>query len=457
MEIVFRELALFAACGFLLIALDNLTIDLLWLRRTLRRTLRRFRGKPNNSRRMPAQLADNAVPGRHAVFIPAWDEANVIGPMLEHMARQFEGRNYRAFVGCYPNDPATIAEVKEVAERYPKICLVICRKQGPTTKADCLNALWKAMEAEEDRSRTKFRSVILHDAEDVVDPHEISLFDRMIGSHDLIQIPVIPLPDPNSAWIAGHYCDEFAEAHGKDLPMRSALGAAVPSAGVGCAIARSVLGDLAKQRGDVPFDKDSLTEDYELGLTLAQQGCKGSFVRCHAGEDNDLIAVRAHFPATLGAALRQKTRWVAGISLFGWDRLGWDVGFADFWMRLRDRCTILAALVLTAGYAAALLGLGLVIIASIFPVSFTPLPDYLAVLLSINFALLLWRLAMRAIFTARVYGWRSAITALPRIVVSNVISIMVARRALTQYLLTRRGGRPAWEKTKHVFPAAKLR
>ncbi len=453
MELVFRELALFAACGFLLGALDNLAIDLLWFRHMMRR----WTGQPDAVRRSLSDLSWSSAPGRHAVFIPAWDEAGVIGPMLENTARQFGGRNYRLFVGCYPNDPDTIADVQAAMEHWPKIRLVTCPEPGPTTKADCLNSLWRALEVDEAQSWVTYKSVILHDAEDLVDPHEIPLFDRLIDDHDLVQIPVIPLLASQSTWIASHYCDEFAETHGKDLLMRAALGAAVPSAGVGCAIARSVLGELAKQRGGIPFDKDSLTEDYELGLRLAQQGYDGVFVRHHSAEDGGLIAVRAHFPATLNAALRQKTRWVAGISLFGWERLGWRIEPAELWMRLRDRCTILAALILTTGYTAALLGLIILALTAITGLSPTPLPDYLKNLLGINLALLLWRLAMRALFTGRSYGWRSGVAAIVRVVVSNILSIMVARRALGYYLKTGKGARPVWDKTRHVFPAARAR
>lgn len=450
---MFRELALFAACGFLLGALDNVAIDLLWFRHMLRR----WAGKPDAVRRSLSDLSWSSVPGRHAVFVPAWDEAGVIGPMLENSARQFGSRNYRLFVGCYPNDPGTIAEVQAVMDQSPKIHLVICPEPGPTTKADCLNTLWQALEIDEAQTWETYKSVILHDAEDLVDPSEIPLFDRLIDDHDLVQIPVIPLQDPRSRWIAGHYCDEFAEAHGKDLPMRAALRAGVPSAGVGCAIARSVLGELAGERGGIPFDKDSLTEDYELGLRLAQRGHNGAFARYGNAHGGELIAVRAHFPATLSAALRQKTRWAAGISLFGWDRLGWRMTPAELWMRLRDRSTILAALILTAGYAAALLGLVILTLTATTALAPTPLPAYLTFLLSINFGLLLWRLGMRALFTGRSYGWRSAITAIPRIIVSNILSIMVARRALVRYLKTRTGTHPAWDKTRHVFPLPRVR
>ena len=67
---------------------------------------------------------------------------------------------------------------------------------------------------------------------------ELRIFDGLIERAAVIQLPVLPLPDPHSRWISGHYCDEFAEAHIKELVVREAVGAAIPLAGVGCAIAR---------------------------------------------------------------------------------------------------------------------------------------------------------------------------------------------------------------------------
>ena len=61
--------------------------------------------------------------------------------------------------------------------------------------------------------------------------------------------------------------------------MRAALGAGLPLAGVGCAIARGSLDTLAAARDGAQFDPASLTEDYELGLTVARDGGRGTFVR----------------------------------------------------------------------------------------------------------------------------------------------------------------------------------
>ncbi|WP_299328944.1 glycosyl transferase family protein [Parasphingopyxis sp.] len=446
--LAFRELALFAACGFLIGALDTLAIDMLWLRRAIRRMV----GTSDAAEPVLQDMPPSSAPGAHAVFVPAWDEANVIGAMLETTIRRFAGQDYRLFIGCYPNDRKTMDAIDAVAAVTETILRVICPDPGPTTKADCLNRLWLALEDEERRTGRRFKSVILHDAEDVVHPAEIMLFDRLIDDHDLVQIPVVPLPHPKSPWVAGHYCDEFAEAHGKDLVIRDSIGAGVPSAGVGCAIARDALGILAEARNGLPFDADSLTEDYELGLSLAENGKRGTFARCRDGETGELIAVHAHFPATLGAAVRQKTRWITGIALYGWDRLGWHGGLADFWMRLRDRSAILTALILLSAYFAAILWCSLLIVHLATGRPLPALSPLLSTMLSVNAGLLLWRLAMRAYFTGRTYGLREGVIAIPRAIVSNIIAMISARRAMTRYILARRGHRPVWDKTRHIFP-----
>ena len=43
---------------------------------------------------------------------------------------------------------------------------------------------------------------------------------------------------------------------------------------------------------------------------------------------------------------------MTGIALSGWDRLGWSGGPAERWMRLRDRQSPLAAILIGAGYLA---------------------------------------------------------------------------------------------------------
>ena len=44
---------------------------------------------------------------------------------------------------------------------------------------------------------------------------------------------MVPIIAGGARWIGGHYGDEFAEAHGKEMVVRSRLGMPLPSAGVG--------------------------------------------------------------------------------------------------------------------------------------------------------------------------------------------------------------------------------
>jgi bacteriophage N4 adsorption protein B len=442
LDVVMREAALFAAFGFALIGLSDLAVDTVWLGGLARRR----RGLDL------AQFACRPCQGELAIFVPAWDEAAVIGPMLRHALTCWgASANWRIYVGLYPNDPGTAAAAAEVQDE--RIRLVTGPLPGPTTKADCLNRLWQALLADEAREGRRPKAVLLHDAEDVVHPGELRLFETLIDRYDLVQLPVLPLPDENSRWIGGHYADEFAEAHGKELVVRGTVGAGLPSAGVGCAFSREALGRLAPSGAPGPFDADSLTEDYELGLRIAEAGGRSAFVRALA-PDGTLIATREFFPGTLRAAVAQKARWMTGIALCGWDRLGWSGGWAERWMRLRDRQSLLAALLLFTGYLSGGLWLLLKLregLTGDAPAAVSPL---LHALIAFNVALLAWRLSLRALFTGRAYGWREGLRAVPRAAVGNLVAMLAAAAAFGRYNdLRRRSGRPAWGKTEHRFPA----
>uniref|UniRef100_UPI003A84A045 glycosyl transferase family protein n=1 Tax=Sphingomonas sp. GlSt437 TaxID=3389970 RepID=UPI003A84A045 len=438
-----RELLLFAAVGFLVGGIDDLAIDLVYL-------WQRWLGV--------CGLASTAIRlgnghGRIAVFIPAWDEAGVIDAMLRHTLATIDHPDYRIYVGTYPNDRATISAVAHVAESDTRVRLVIGSANGPTTKADCLNALWRALARDVALDGEPVRAIALHDAEDVVHPLELRLFDALLDEHDAVQLPVQPLPHRRSRLIGGHYLDEFAEAHGKQLVVRQALGAALPLAGVGCAIGYSVIARIAAERQGAPFDADSLTEDYELGLRIAALGGRATFARVRPAAGEPLIAVNAYFPATITAAVRQKARWMTGIALAGWDRTGWGQWHAwgEHWMRMRDRRAPLAVLVLVAAYVG-LVG-GTVSMAGRAVVAQTGAPPLLpAWLVAVNLSLLAWRLVWRAAFTARVHGWGEAALSVPRAIIGNVIAMLAARRALVTYVAQLRGGPTRWDKTEHQFP-----
>jgi adsorption protein B len=439
-----HEVTLFAAVGFLIGGIDDLLVDAIFLARRI--ALRR--------RRAPV-LADftvSADPGRIVIFVAAWHEAAVIGPMLRNALSAIDHPEYRIYVGTYPNDRETIAAVAAVAAGDPRIRLVIGADDGPTTKGANLNAVYGALLRDEAADGRRVKAVVLHDAEDMVHPGELRVFDALVERHWLVQLPVLPLVD--CGLVGSHYADEFAEAHGKQMVVREALGAALPLAGVGCAIARAALDAVAAARGGAPFDGGSLTEDYEFGLHVATLGGRSAFARVAEVPGGPPVAVRAYFPDRLDAAVRQKARWMTGIALAGWDRVGWAQGlaFGDHWMRMRDRRGPIAVLVLAAAYAALVcwgVARGLHELTGTAP---APIAVGLDTLLRVNALLLGWRMVTRLLCTRACYGWRQGLWSLPRAVLGNYIALLAGRRAFGQYLKMLLGAPPRWDKTDHVFP-----
>ncbi len=432
------ELLLFSACGFLLFGLDDLIYDLVWLWLKIRSR----RGVESSMESLDLGIGS---PRRIAVFVPAWQEANVIGAMLARSTEVWRGQPVSLFVGCYPNDPKTIEAVSPFLGE--QCHLVVTGHDGPTTKADCLNEIWHNLLKHEVENDKIFDAILLHDAEDHVHKDEIALFSSLPIRIGFAQIPVIPVPDPRSRWIAGHYIDEFAEAHIKDLVVRTALGASLPSAGTGSMVARAILKELADERGGTPFDAASLTEDYELGLRISEYGQSSRFIRAKAQKADEVIAVKSCFPASIGCAVRQKTRWGIGIALAGWDRVGWSGGYLEHWMRWRDRRTIVAATFIASAYVGVLL-VGLLTPFTQVNAAWEKQPH----LFIINATLFMWRLGMRAYFTAKQYGRVEGLYSIPRMFVSNLISVMAAARAILGYCKILYSGEVRWDKTEHAFP-----
>jgi adsorption protein B len=447
MQAAGHELLLAAAVGIFLLGAEDILFDLLW-----------FGNRPQSP-----LASSEPVSGTIAIFVPAWREEAVLPDTLRSMLAQWRGEDIRIFVGCYPNDHATLLAVSALAARHPALRLVVARRDGPTSKADNLNQMWQALGEDERAEGMRFAAIVLHDAEDIVHRAEITLFRSHLRGAAMVQIPVEPLIAGQGP-IAAHYADEFAEAHGKEMPLRAAYGAALPAAGVGVAFSRSALVLLALERPDGPFSADSLTEDYEAGLMLGASGAVCRFVAL-TDRQGDRIAVRSAFPASLEAAVRQKGRWIAGIALGSWDRLDWRGAskgavqmasdrsawrsFITGWMLWRDRRAPLAALIILCAYAALLLA-GLDRAGQAMGWwSAAPLDAAMVALLTVNGALLLWRLTMRAMFTGLTYGWRQGLFAVPRAFVSNIIHILSARRAMLVYLRQLLRRELVWDKTEH--------
>lgn len=444
LQLVEQELLLFAAFWFLLGAIDDIAVDLcwIWLKLTGRARTRRVSGEQESA----------PLGGRAAILIAAWQEEQVIAHTVRHALSVWQQDDFTLYVGCYGNDPETISAAMSAAGNDPRVRIVIHENAGPTTKADCLNRLYGALSDDERRYGYRFKSIVLHDSEDMVHPAELAVIDAALSEVDFVQLPVRPEPQPASRWVGGHYSDEFTESHAKALVVRDALGAAIPAAGVACGFSRDIMERIARRRraqgGPGPFASECLTEDYELGVLVRREGGRSRFLR--ARDDNaQLVATRAYFPARLEDSVRQKTRWIHGIAFQGWDRLGWGTRLADWWMALRDRRGPLTAIVLACGYVLLVIE-GLLGLARLSGWQATTIiSPVLKGMLVLCFVSFVWRGVFRVAFTAREYGPTEGIRALLRIPVANFIAIVAGRRALWRYIQTLRGAAVTWDKTRH--------
>ena len=237
-----KVVAITLAILMLISGIDDLFIDIVYWVRRVWRSVTVYRKNDYLDYKTLYEPQEKAL----AIMVPAWNETGVIGNMARLAASSLDYENYHIFVGTYPNDPDTQRDVDEVCARFPNVHKVVCARPGPTSKADCLNNILDAILQFENSARFNFSGFILHDAEDVISPLELRLFNYLVDRKDLIQIPVYPFERKWTHFTSLSYLDEFSELHGKDVPVREALAGQVPSAGVGtCFSRRAVLALLA--------------------------------------------------------------------------------------------------------------------------------------------------------------------------------------------------------------------
>ncbi|MDF3935743.1 cyclic di-3',5'-guanylate-activated glycosyltransferase NrfB [Pseudomonas citronellolis] len=465
-----KLLAILLALLMFLLGLDDLFIDLVYWGRRLIRQLRIY----SRFERADEERLYAAKEKPLAIMVPAWNEVGVVGEMARLAASTLDYENYQIFVGTYPNDPDTQNDVDAVCLHFPNVHKVVCARPGPTSKADCLNNIIDAILRFEADARVEFAGFILHDAEDVISPLELRLFNYLLPSKDLIQIPVYPFAPEWKGFTAGHYVDEFAENHGKDVIVREALTGQVPSAGVGTCFSRRAIAALLEDGDGIAFDVQSLTEDYDIGFRLKRKGMKCIFARFSVDDPKlalerhfsfgmnrrfaQVICVREHFPRDLQHAIRQKSRWITGIVFQGTRNLGWSSKAMLNYFLWRDRRGMIAYLLSFLVNLLFLVLLGMWLITLLAPNAWhfpSLLADsaLLSGLLWLNGLMLLNRLFQRGWFVTRYYGIGEGLLSAPRMMWSNFVNFFANLRALRQVLEMGDSRRVAWDKTTHEFPA----
>ena len=465
---VLRWAVMVSAVLILISSIDDLLIDLAYWSGLLVRFCTFWDRPPKQA------LLDREPQKLIAIMVPAWQESDVIASMVANTNNTFDYSRYHIFVGVYANDADTRREVEKVRQRVPNVHRAEVPHDGPTSKADCLNWIVQNILLFEERTGQRFDAFLMHDAEDVVHPYGLKTVNWFVDEAAMIQMPVLSMDRKWNRLVACHYMDEFAEFHTKDLPVRSALARMTPSAGVATAFHRLAMMALVREKNGQPFNTDSLTEDYDVAHRLSALGYPSAFVRYHVRmprqrkawfrkgmvdvRRRELVATREFFPDRMTTSIRQKARWMLGISIMGWRQLGWFGDAVNRYYLFRDRKALFTAPVGLFGYVIVVQVLGVLLLEWAWP-SLMDLPPVIKEpwvwnVVGFNLIFLVNRMLHRAWFTGLNHGLKHVPLTPVRIVTSNLISFGAFWRATRQYIVHLVTGRPiAWDKTQHAYPS----
>ncbi len=471
----------FLAAFYLLTGMDDFIWDILTL----------FRRRAYHKQRLNPRQLDSIPPKLLAVAIAAWHEDNVLGDVIENIlaSTHYPKSMYHIFLGVYPNDDATVEVARALAAKYPNVHCVINCLPGPTSKAQNINHVIRQIKEFEQGRGWRFASLTIHDSEDVVHPYELKVTNFLLDKHQAMQFPVFPLMQMPTlrrffkTITAGTYADEFAENHFTTMVSRYNSGAFVPSAGTGFALSRETLDTFGDE--DV-LPSNSLTEDYRLSLTLFERGIQMYYVLEKVPRVTerdtlawDFIATRSMFPNSFKTAVKQKSRWILGITMqsFKFSDIFKTKGlrFAGRYSLYKDIKAKIGNLLVFVGYP--------VLIYFILSLFMPLTPIYPAGSLSWYMSLVVTvmmveRQIFRAVAISNVYGLRSMFFSclfpplMPlRILWGNVINMVSTLKAYKQSIFGNQqkikkesqGGRKtlktgekkrfAWAKTDHTFLA----
>lgn len=207
-----------------------------------------------------------------------------------------------------------------------------------------------------------------------------------------------------------------------------------------------------KQKTAGIFNDANLTEDYELGYRFFELGFKTGFfnIKVDKNDEASRIATAEFFPNTFWAAVKQRSRWIAGICFQNWSAHKWKGNIVTKYFLFRDRkslFTFIGAFLSNIVFLYFLYA----VIARLFrfenAYSLVGHSSVLWYLMVANLVFMISRAAHRFIFTYNWYGFKYAFFSFFRLILDTFINFVAIIRSISVYRKTKK--QVVWDSTSH--------
>ncbi len=225
-----------------------------------------------------------------SLLVPARHEEDVLAATLDLLVA-IDYEDFEVIVIVGHDDPATAAIAKACAQAHPERIRVVVDNHAQKNKPRALNTALPYATGD---------IVGVFDAEDVVHPQLLNSVARVMATGACAAMQSgVQLMNYWSSWFAVRNVLEYYFWFRSRLHFQAERGF-IPLGGNTVFVRRSVLELLGG------WDGDCLAEDCDLGVRLSSHG-----FRIFVSYDPVLVT-KEEVPATLGAFVRQRTRWNQG-------------------------------------------------------------------------------------------------------------------------------------------------
>ena len=253
------------------------------------------------------------------ILLPAYNEGNVIDQAIRSMrTAEYPTERLSIHVLLEPGDGSTLETLMDLKDEFQfQIHFIPERYPGEPNKPRALNYGF---------SKTHGDIVGVIDAEDIVDQ---GLFNEVGETYRREQwdfaLAHLDMANEDDGWLNLLFRAEYGFWYNLVVPAFARVGYPIPLGGTTCFFRRSVLEEISDVReslyGSVvtgqqraylkkhnfpaifPWDHHNVTEDFELGLVLWDQGYEFTYLESVTREES---------PLSLNGWLDQRTRWNKG-------------------------------------------------------------------------------------------------------------------------------------------------